>query len=297
MGRDRLFSRLARRYPPSTPFFGGQLLPAPLPTRSSCLLTPHPFCVCSGGTVSSAVPYAEAYQHTSADVILFEIEDSVPALDKDRVRSHLVDVVGRGNFAPHQRRMVTVNRLDTPWGRDDLVAMAQAAVHGVVLAKCESPDEVRAASEILDAAGAPPDMEIWAMIETARGLLAVEEIAAARGSSGGRLSGINVGLGATPAPVPPCRFPAACGVVVMACVQVIPTPLRVLGRISPIFPPSFPVFCAFSPSRRGGSNEPQAGTQGRETAARAPKHRFSGLANSGCWERMVQIKSRCMLNQ
>ena len=34
---------------------------------------------------------------------------------------------------------------------------------------------------------------------------------------------------------------------------------HVLDRISPIFPPFFPVFCAFSPSRRGGSNEPQAG--------------------------------------
>ena len=44
--------------------------------------------------------------------------------------------------------------------------------------------------------------------------------------------------------------------------QVIPTPLHVLGRISPIFSPFFLVFCAFSPSRRGGSNEPQAGTQG-----------------------------------
>ena len=31
--------------------------------------------------------------------------------------------------------------------------------------------------------------------------------------------------------------------------QVIPTPLHVLGRISPIFPPFFPVFCAFSPPR------------------------------------------------
>ena len=69
--------------------------------------------------------------------------------------------------------------------------------------------------------------------------------------------------------------------------QVIPTPLHVLGRISPIFSPFFPVFCAFSPSRRGGSNEPQAGTQGQETVARAPKHRFAGLANSGCWERMA----------
>ena len=64
--------------------------------------------------------------------------------------------------------------------------------------------------------------------------------------------------------------------------QVIPTPWHVLGRISPIFSPFFPVFCAFSPSRRGGSNELQAGTQGQETAARAPKHRFSGLANSAC---------------
>eukprot|EP01045_Picozoa_sp_COSAG04_P027853 COSAG04_NODE_4171_length_2257_cov_2.344300_1_plen_617_part_10 len=47
--------------------------------------------------------------------------------------------------------------------------------------------------------------------------------------------------------------------------QVIPTPLHVLGRISPISPPFFPVFCAFSPSRRGGSNEPQTGIQGPET--------------------------------
>ena len=44
--------------------------------------------------------------------------------------------------------------------------------------------------------------------------------------------------------------------------KVIPTPLHVLGRISPIFSPFFLVFCAFSPSRRDGSNEPHAGTQG-----------------------------------
>ena len=44
---------------------------------------------------------------------------------------------------------------------------------------------------------------------------------------------------------------------------------HLLGRISPIFSPFFPVFCAFSPSRRGGSTVPQAGTQGQETAAAA----------------------------
>ena len=56
--------------------------------------------------------------------------------------------------------------------------------------------------------------------------------------------------------------------------QVIPTPLHVLGRISPIFSPFFPVFCAFSPSRRGGSNEPQAVTQGQETADKTPRAPF-----------------------
>ena len=60
--------------------------------------------------------------------------------------------------------------------------------------------------------------------------------------------------------------------------QVIPTPSHLLDRISPIFPPFFLFFCAFSPPRRDGSNEPQAGTQGQETVARAPKHRFAGLS-------------------
>ena len=67
--------------------------------------------------------------------------------------------------------------------------------------------------------------------------------------------------------------------------QVIPTPSHLLGRISPISSPFFLVCCAFSPPRRGGSNAPQAGAQGQETVSRAPKHRFSGPANSGCSDR------------
>ena len=51
-------------------------------------------------------------------------------------------------------------------------------------------------------------------------------------------------------------------------VQVIPTPSHLLDRISPIVAPFFLVFCAFSPPRRGGSNEPQAGAQGQETAGK-----------------------------
>ena len=38
-----------------------------------------------------------------------------------------------------------------------------------------------------------------------------------------------------------------------------------------MFAPFFPVFCALSPPGRGGSNEPQAGTQGQETAGARAK--------------------------
>ena len=53
-----------------------------------------------------------------------------------------------------------------------------------------------------------------------------------------------------------------------------------LGHISAISFPFFPVFCAFSPSRRGGPNEPQAGTQGQETAARGPRPEISALRST-----------------
>ena len=56
--------------------------------------------------------------------------------------------------------------------------------------------------------------------------------------------------------------------------QVIPpVPFLVhsFGHISPISPPFFLVFCAFSPSRRDGSNEPQAGIQGQETAGKSSR--------------------------
>ena len=56
------------------------------------------------------------------------------------------------------------------------------------------------------------------------------------------------------------RTVAAASGTTANILQVIPAPSRVLGRISPISPPFFPGFRAFSPSRRGGSNKPQAGT-------------------------------------
>ncbi len=125
-----------------------------------------------------------------ADALLFEIEDSVPPGDKAQARARVVATLTAGGFR-RQERLVTVNGLDTPWGRDDLAALARVPLDGIVLAKTESPDAVRAAEAILVAHGAPDTLRLWAMIETPLGLARAQEIAAATP----RLVGMHVGLG------------------------------------------------------------------------------------------------------
>lgn len=124
------------------------------------------------------------------DVLLFEIEDSVPPGDKADARRRVVAALRAGGFRG-QERLVTVNGLDTPWGRDDLAALAQAPLDGIVLAKTETAEGVRAADSVLAEHGAPATLRLWAMIETPRGLANAQSIAAATS----RLVGMTVGLG------------------------------------------------------------------------------------------------------
>jgi citrate lyase subunit beta/citryl-CoA lyase len=67
-----------------------------------------------------------------------------------------------------------VNARSTPWWEDDLRAAAEAEADVVVLPKVESPEDVAAAAELL-----PDGTGLEAQIETARGLVEAERIAAA----------------------------------------------------------------------------------------------------------------------
>jgi citrate lyase subunit beta/citryl-CoA lyase len=69
----------------------------------------------------------------------------------------------------------------TPGRAEVLAALAAAPARpdAVLLPKVESAEAVVAAAAALDAAGAPRDLPLWAMIETPRGVLRAAEIAAA----------------------------------------------------------------------------------------------------------------------
>ncbi|MBM3626211.1 MAG: CoA ester lyase [Alphaproteobacteria bacterium] len=133
--------------------------------------------------------YAGA-RYLAVDVLLFDLEDSVSPADKADARARLAAAIAKGGFAG-QELLVRINGLDTPWGEDDAKAVAGLAVDGVMLAKAEDAESMRALDKALSRAGAPAAMGLWAMVETPRGVLAADAIAGACR----RMAGLAIGLG------------------------------------------------------------------------------------------------------
>ena len=124
----------------------------------------------------------------SADGLILDLEDAVSPEAKQEARANIIAALSEGGYGAREI-LIRVNGLETEWGRDDLIAMAQAGAHGILLPKVESADMVRKAIAILDGAGGPPDLAIWCMIETPLGVLRVEEIGAASPRMGGFVMG------------------------------------------------------------------------------------------------------------
>jgi citrate lyase subunit beta / citryl-CoA lyase len=113
-----------------------------------------------------------------ADGLIFDLEDAVAPDAKAAARAAVVASVRQGGSS-RRELVVRVNALDSEWGADDLRAAAAMKIGAVLLPKVEAAERVRDTVAALDKAGAPPDVAIWCMIETPRGVLAAAEIAAA----------------------------------------------------------------------------------------------------------------------
>lgn len=139
-----------------------------------------------------------------ADGLVFDLEDSVAPEAKDAARALTISTIRAGGFAGRDV-VVRTNGPGTPWFEDDLRAAAEAAPDAVLITKVESADEIGRAEAILSR-GDSSAVRVWAMIETPRGVLACERIAAAAGAAG-RLAGLVAGtndlvkeIGARPRP-------------------------------------------------------------------------------------------------
>ncbi|MDP2063650.1 MAG: CoA ester lyase [Phaeovulum sp.] len=113
----------------------------------------------------------EKARDLAADAIIFDLEDAVAPEEKPAARALLREVLASTDFGP-RARIVRVNGLDTPWGADDIAAFAGTDIDALLIPKVSSAADVQAV------AGRIAGLPLWAMMETALGMLNAAEIAA-----------------------------------------------------------------------------------------------------------------------
>jgi citrate lyase beta subunit len=117
------------------------------------------------------------------DTVILDLEDAVAYDRKDAARQSIHQALLTLDFGPRER-LVRINDLETDWWAADLAATVAARPDGYVVAKVESAGQLRQVDEQLTQAerqhGWPQNgLALLAMIETARGILHLPEIAAA----------------------------------------------------------------------------------------------------------------------
>lgn len=125
------------------------------------------------------------------DAVVLDLEDAVAPEMKEAARTALAAALVEGGFG-HRRMFARINALATPWGHDDLAAIAAAPVEAVLVPKVDDAADVEQLSRAMDAAGYPAHVALWVMIETPRAVLALERIAATAAHT--RLAGFVLGL-------------------------------------------------------------------------------------------------------
>ena len=113
-----------------------------------------------------------------ADALVFDLEDAVAPDAKESARAMACAAARSGGYG-RREIVIRVNGLATPWGEADLAAVAGSGADAVLLPKVEDAEGVREALRVLAAHGAPESLAVWCMLETPRGILRAEAIAAA----------------------------------------------------------------------------------------------------------------------
>lgn len=131
----------------------------------------------------------------TVDILLANLEDGVPADQKEEARAGLVEVAQTVDFGQTQF-WTRVNSLDSPWALDDLTAAVLEcgeALDVVMIPKVEGPEDIhyvdRLLAQLEAKAGRTKPILVHAILETARGVANVEEICAASP----RMQGLSLG--------------------------------------------------------------------------------------------------------
>jgi citrate lyase subunit beta / citryl-CoA lyase len=113
---------------------------------------------------------------SGADVVVLDLEDAVAANDKASARQSIANWFVSAAPADRARIVVRINDAESTWFSEDLLALRDAGAAGVLLPKAESAQQIAATKAAL------PNASVLALIESARGVVHVDAVAAAGAS-------------------------------------------------------------------------------------------------------------------
>src|ERR1700704_27070 len=111
------------------------------------------------------------------DSVILDLGDPILVEKKVESRKYVAEAVLAGGYG-RREVVVRVNDLDSPWGREDVQAVAGIGADAILFPNIESKANVLAPLALLDESGGRP-LPIMLMIESPIGVLRAEEIAAA----------------------------------------------------------------------------------------------------------------------
>ncbi|MBS0331765.1 MAG: CoA ester lyase [Proteobacteria bacterium] len=112
------------------------------------------------------------------DVVILDLEDSVAPEAKAAARALACEAVRLGGFGPREL-VIRANGLDTPWGAEDLAAAAEAGPDAILVPKMAAPGDLAACRQAVG-----PKTPLWAMVETAKAIFALDALGSASAAQG-----------------------------------------------------------------------------------------------------------------
>ncbi len=119
----------------------------------------------------------EKAKSLAADVLILDLEDAVVPEGKEAARQQVREAIKTGGYGKREL-VIRVNGPNTEWGRDDMASAARSGADAILIPKIESAAMVEQAIGMMRHARAPDSMALWCMMETPKGVLHAEEIAA-----------------------------------------------------------------------------------------------------------------------
>jgi citrate lyase subunit beta / citryl-CoA lyase len=134
----------------------------------------------------------EKARNLPADGIILDLEDSVAPDAKAAARDQIAKAITAGGFGKREV-LIRVNSLDTPWWVEDVTMAGKARPDGILVPKISTVADLNAIANRLSDINADMSIRVWAMLETARGVLDADKLAAASRDSETRLAGFVFG--------------------------------------------------------------------------------------------------------